>query len=590
MLDEQMREVSTLIQQGALALAEQRLLRLLAEFPDDPATHRQMALLASSSGRPELALQHMAKASRLAPDSGEFHFQLGCLLAHSGQYEQALQHFKATTSALPDFADGWYFLGITLVREKRDSDALPVLRTAHQLAPDNLKTLRALADVEFKVGFPADGLPLWQELEWKQPDNVDVRLRIGETLSRLGFHDRAITLYNQALAKAPEEAGLWMALAQAQEDSGNRLAAQQAYEQALALKPNWAFPISGLLGLQRGNVSEALVAQAMLLQKSASLPDPERALLGYELGKVHDSRGEYKAAMFCWKDANSARQRITGKPDPQRLERSVDKTIEIFQPELFQRFKGIGSTDTRFVFVVGMPRSGTTLTEQIMASHPNAFGCGELPDVALIARNLSSSMRTRQVWPEVVTSMTDTMLTESISRYSEAATRHAPTSAERLIDKAPLNFMYLGLVALMFPAARVIWCRRDPRDIAVSIYGENFAVEERLATSLEGIGHYINQQNRLMRHWQSMNLPIMELNYESLVSDIEVQAMKLLSFVGLPWDPACLEFHKSERGVQTPSRWQVKQPVHTRSIGRWRNYSSELAPLLETLDLDAPPP
>lgn len=589
MRDEQMREVSTLIQQGALAQAEQRLLRLLGEFPDDPVLHRQMALLASSS-RPELALEHMAKATRLAPDSGEFHFQLGCLLAHSGQYEQALQHFKATTSALPDFADGWYFLGITLVREKRDSDALPVLRTAHKLAPDNPKILRALADAEFKVGFPADGLPLWQELERKQPDSVDVRLRMGETLSRLGFHDRAITLYNQALVRAPGEADLWMALAQAEEDSGNRVAAQQAYEQALALRPNWAFPISGLLGLQRGKVSEALVDQAMLLQQSASLSDPERALLGYELGKMHDSRGEYKAAMSCWKDANSARQRITGKPDPQRLERSVDKTIEIFQPELFQRFKGIGSTDTRFVFVVGMPRSGTTLTEQIMASHPDAFGCGELPDVALIARNLGSSMGTRQAWPEVITAMTDTMLSESISRYSEAATRHAPTSAERLIDKAPLNFMYLGFVALMFPAARVIWCRRDPRDIAISIYGENFAIEERLATSLEGIGHYINQQNRLMRHWQSMNPSIMELNYESLVSDIEVEAMKLLSFIGLPWDPACLEFHKSERGVQTPSRWQVKQPVHTRSVGRWRNYSSELAPLLQALHLDAHSP
>ena len=165
-----------------------------------------------------------------------------------------------------------------------------------------------------------------------------------------------------------------------------------------------------------------------------------------------------------------------------------------------------------------------------------------------------------------------------------------PPDALRLIDKAPLNFNELGLISLLFPQARVIWCRRDPRDIAVSVYGENFALEERLASDLADIGHYINQQTRLMRHWQAeLPLPVLELRYEDLATDPETQARRLVEFAGLPWDRACLEFHRSERGVQTPSRWQVKQPIYTRSIGRWRHYQDHLAPLLAVLAPDAYP-
>ena len=207
--------------------------------------------------------------------------------------------------------------------------------------------------------------------------------------------------------------------------------------------------------------------------------------------------------MASWHDANNARRRMIGDPDLRRMEASVDRTIEIFKPDVFSGM-GSGNDDSRFVFIVGMPRSGTTLTEQIIASHPQAFGCGELPDIALAVRNLPVLLKTTRAWPDVAEAITNDVLAQLGSRYIDAATRHAPADALRLVDKAPLNFFYLGLIALMFPKARVVWCRRDPRDVAVSIYGENFSLEERLATDLGAIGHYINLQNRLMRHWQSV--------------------------------------------------------------------------------------
>jgi hypothetical protein len=309
-------------------------------------------------------------------------------------------------------------------------------------------------------------------------------------------------------------------------------------------------------------------------------------MLGYEMGKVFDARAEHAAAMRSWHDANAARRRERGDFDPAALARRIDATITTFDAAFFDRIEAVEdrSDDSRPVFVVGMPRSGTTLTEQILAAHPQVFGAGELLELALIARTLPTADGSPSGWPPPMDALAPGALAGATRRYLDSATRFAPSDAARIVDKEPLNFHLLGLAAAMFPQARVIWCRRDPRDIAISIYGENFSLDEPFATSLQGIGHYIRAQERLMRHWQSvLPLPILELHYETLVTDLEPQAKRLVEFLGLAWDPACLRFHESAGFVQTPSRWQVRQPVHARSIGRWRPYGPDLAPLLAVL-------
>lgn len=584
------QEVVVLLQQGALEEAGRRLARLLDQAPGHAATHQLAAQLATRRGRPDLALQHMGEACRLAPDRAEIHFQLACLQAHGGQLQPALEHFRIATRRLPDFAEGWLYLGTTLVRARRDAEALAPLRRAHELAPDDARALRALADVEFRTGWPADALPLWQALLERRADDVQARLRTGESLSRLGFQAQAVGCFREGVQLLPDSDALWLALAQAEEDNGDRDAARRSYEQALALHPEWPFALGCLLGLLRGQAPDALLDRAALVLQGDALADDDRALLGYALGKAHDARGDYRRAMACWHDANAARRRVAGTPDPTVLRQRVDRIVDAFRPELFAAAAASASDDERFVFIVGMPRSGTTLTEQILASHPQVHGCGELPDIGMVARHLAAETPATMGWPGTMALLEPDVLRDSIARYAAAATRHAPATASRLVDKEPLNFFHLGLIALMFPRARIIWCRRDPRDTAVSIYGENFALDETLATSLAGIGHYINQQARLMRHWQaSLPLSILECRYEELVAAPEAQSRRLVEFIGLPWDPACLEFHSSTRAVQSPSRWQVRQPVHTRSAGRWRHYAADLDPLLEVLEADTRP-
>ena len=580
--DEALASAIACLDAGRLQQAELLLRKLLPVHPGDPAISHLLGVTAMRAGTLDAAIAHLSHACQLAPEAADMHLELGRAQAAAGQFENAMRQFETTTRLAPDLFDGWFFLGITHLRNGRHDAALAPLRRAHDLTPARIDVLHALADAEFHAGSPGDALPLWEAVVRAQPRDLDARLKLGETCSRLELHSTAVAIYREALRTFPDSADLWMAIAQAQEDDGNRQPAQEAYLRALSLRPDWALPISGVLGLQRGKAAPELIVQAVSMQHGRQLSDPERALLGYALGKVQDAQGEYDVAMASWHDANAARRRMIGGHDRQQLERHARRLVEVFDADLFARPGIRGCDDPRPVFVVGMPRSGTTLTEQIIAAHPLALGCGELPDIPLFVRQFGSR------WPEVAPALDHAFLHQHALRYLEAALRHAPADATRLVDKAPLNYFNLGLIALLFPQARVVWCRRDPRDIALSVYSENFSLESQFATDLGDIGHYIRVQTELMHHWQSvLPLPILELQYESLVETPEAVARRLIDFVGLPWDPACLQFHRSGRGVQTPSRWQVREPIHRRSSGRWKHYAASLA-TVETLAQAAP--
>ncbi|HET9050014.1 MAG TPA: sulfotransferase [Chiayiivirga sp.] len=581
-----LQSVASLMQQGQLAQALAASQRAVSEYPLAPQAHQNLAQVASRLGQHQLALQHTAQAASLAPNNGQLQLALGCLLAHHGHSEDALIALQKSAELIPDSPEAWYFLGITLTRSHRHPEAIAALTRARGLAPAAARIRDALAEAHFQGGFPADALPLLRERVTTQPDDIDAVLKLGETLSRLQDYDDARLSFEQALQRKPAEPDLWMASAQAREDSGDRDAARAAYEQALRLRPDWVPALSGLLTLQRGEADAETLATAQRLIAHPDTSDRDIATLGYALGKVMDSRGEYRQAMNCWDRANTARKRLCGEFDLASLTERVERMLPAFDAGALAAAPA--SDEDRPLFIVGMPRSGTTLTEQILAAHPQVHGCGELPDIALIARHLPSQSGSSRIWPHIVDQIASADVVRARERYLTGASRHAPGTAVRLVDKAPMNFYALGLISLMFPLARIVWCQRDPRDVAISIYAENFSLGERFSTDLAAIGECIVLQQRLMRHWQKvLPNPILELDYQQLVTDPETQSRRLLEFAGLPWHDDCLAFHAGQRGVQTPSRWQVRQPIHTRSVGRWRNYEFALSPLMATLDAES---
>lgn len=466
----------------------------------------------------------------------------------AGDAPGALALFEQAVAVAPESAEAWFFQGVTLAELKRDDEAVVALRRAYALSPSQVAVLGTLAFTEFRRNNLEAAVPLLDALCRRQPRDLDARMKLGDALSRLGRPAEAAAVYRAATAQEPAAGDLWMALAQAEDEAGDRRAAEAAYRRTIAVRPGWVMPLAGILAMQRAQADDEHVALAQKYLEAPTLGDDGVATLGYALGKVLDGRGDHAGAMTAWQRANAARRRLTGPMDREELAARVERILKTpVEP-------GTGSDDPRPVFVVGMLRSGTTLVEQIIATHPRAAGCGEVPTLPAIAANPRDPAADAE-------------------RYLEVAVRRGSPDALRLVDKLPLNFFNLGVAARLFPNAHVVWCRRDPRDVALSNFSENTALQFPFATDLEDIAIYQAAHDRLMRHWQSvLALPILELEYEAFVADIEPQARRLIEFLGLEWDPVCLEFHASKRAVQTPSRWQVRQPVHTGSVGRWRAY------------------
>lgn len=489
----------------------------------------------------------------------------GRIAAATGDMRMAIAHFSTAyrlESANPENA---LLLGVALLRTGRSLEALPPLRTAHGLRPDTITT-QALADAEFEADHPAQAQPLLATLLKQAPNDTPLRLRLAETHSQLGNHSQALALFRDGLLLNPDDAVLHLALAQAREDAGEKEGAASAYRAALRLRPGWAMPLAGLVGLLRGQATPDLLEAARTIVDNPDIDPGERASTGYALGKALDSQKRYAEAMHIWDQANAARESQAGRFNPVELTRHLEALERSYPGDRWEK-RLVTGEEPRIVFIVGMPRSGTTLTERILASHPSVHGCGELPDLPRITRELGPH------WPSAAIDLPSNTLEGLARSYLESARRHAPPGTRVLVDKAPLNFFQLGLAASLFPDARVIWCRRDRRDVALSIYSENFSPASAFATRFESIAAYQDAEDRLLALWQrTLPLPILVQNYETLAAAPEEGARKLLQFAGLDWDPSVLRSHEYTGGVQTPSRWQVREPMHTRAIGRWKNY------------------
>jgi hypothetical protein len=314
-----------------------------------------------------------------------------------------------------------------------------------------------------------------------------------------------------------------------------------------------------------------------------------RARLLFALGHVLDARGEHARAARCLREANAldlARGARAFRPDA--YEHSIGELIDAFGPDFFGRVAGAGLDTRQPVFLVGLPRSGTTLLEQILASHPRVHGAGEL---TLAGRAFESLTRVpgrtaRSTVREILPRVGPDAIRHLARSYFDRLHVLADGGAERIVDKLPENYLYLGLIVALFPKATVIHCRRDLRDVALSCWMVDFQ-EIAWASDPGHIAANFRAYLRLMEHWRAV-LPatIHEVDYEETVADLEGVARRLLAAMGLDWDPACLEFHRNGRPVRTRSVTQVRQPLHRRSVGRWRQYERELADLFAALPVE----
>jgi tetratricopeptide (TPR) repeat protein len=563
-------DVYDLLNASRFREAGELLQMLLDENPNDADAHRTYAMLLQRDARPVEAAQAMRCAVEVEPKNVMLQLELSQILVAMGSVDEAIHVLNIVTSSNPEMVEAWHLLGMTLYKLRRDKEAQQALRRAHVLKPDDRHIARGLAEAEYAAEHYFEAIDLYESLAATQKqDDVSLYLRLSQCNRRSGNLDLALTHVQKGIEYFPDNAALWLELGWVHEGQGAATNAFAAHRHAHQLRPDWADPLASAILLDDAS---DLIKKAETLLTLNQIPNGELAYLHHALGKRADLEGSYTQAAEHWQVANRLRREADGCFERDKFSSQVNAAIASFNAEQLAASNRNAWRDERPIFVVGMPRSGTTLVEQILATHPLVHGCGELIGIVSIADEISAEAGLR--WPQDAASVDVAWLHNRAKHYLHDAQRNAGGESRRLVDKQPYNFLHLALISMLFSGARVVWCRRNPRDVAVSIFSENFSSSATYATDLDDIAFVIDQQDRLMLHWQQiLPLPLLELHYEDLVDKPETQMRRLIEFAGLPWSVDCLNFHQSQRSVQTPSRWQVRRPLHQRSVGRWQSYS-----------------
>jgi tetratricopeptide (TPR) repeat protein len=536
---------------GKPAEAESRLLAALQVAPGLVEAMNNLATVLIRQRRWPEAEGWCRRAIALEPAYADAYDTLGSILADQGQPEQAIQHFRAALNLNPDFSGAMVNLACSLVRENALSEAEAWCRRAIAIEPSLAEAYNALGMTLCAAGRVQEAIESYEQSLRLNPDLAETHHNLGYAYGNLGQFDRAEQEYAAALRLSPDDVKPYYSMAVIHRFSPEDRAVVTRIESALAQGGLTAF---------------------------------ERRQLHFALGKACDDLGDYERAFHHFHLGNELARRPFDRTAHAAW---VDQLQRWFSKSQFWHTRETYGTDLP-VFIVGVPRSGTSLVEQILATHPQIHGCGELPEVNSIAAScwsdsghfIGDSRLEPQLDGDLLASLADAYLRR---RQAEAG------RAVRITDKMPTNYFHLGLIALLFPGARVIHCRRDPLDTCLSCYFNDFKKSPAYHNRLDDLGFNYRLYLGLMEHWkQVLPLPILEVQYEELVGNIEEVSRRMVSFCGVPWDPAVLRYYENTRSVQTSSLWQVRQPIYHRAIGRWKHYARHLNPLLRELGSLAP--
>jgi tetratricopeptide (TPR) repeat protein len=553
--------------------------------------HANLGQLLADQEQLAEGLVHCRAAVRHGPDLAEAHNNLGNVLRGLERWDEAADAYAEAVRLQPGLAVAHANLGLVLRQLGKPGVALPHLRRAAELAPEDDTVWQQLAYAHGLAEDWAAAVETCERRALKKPTDADAHNELGWAYQSDARHAEAEAAYRRALALQPDHLDARLNLGGLHEELGAMAEAEACYREAEARHPRAPLPLARRAVLLRGRMPEADRDRLRYEMYRPTVPLVRLNLL-FALAHVADARGEYAEAAACLEPANAMARELRKSRnqtyDPDEHTRYVDRLIAAFTPKVMRRLCGLGDDSARPVFVFGMPRSGTTLTEQVLASHSQVFGAGELP----LAHQAMDAVPTVADRPEDMTAAVEALdsagLRQLARKYQERVQKILDRQASgrqpvRVVDKMPDNYLYLGLIALLFPRATLIYVRRDLRDVAVSCWMTHFR-SIRWADDLDSLARRISDHRRLMAHWQAvLPQPVHEVCYEQLVDDFEAEARRLVAACGLEWEPACLEFHQTARPVRTASVTQVRQPLYRKSLARWKGYEPYLAGLFNRL-------
>jgi tetratricopeptide (TPR) repeat protein len=521
------------------------------------------------------AIGALESAVQLLPSHPAAHYNLALACLNAGMSERASAGFRRAIALKSDFAHAHDKLGVALSQLGRDQDAMAAFRRAAMLEPDLADAHEHLARL-LHAGGRRDEAARAYRLAAAAPGTTQGRLNESRGLIAEGRIPEAETCLRDALVLDPNNATLHWQLANLLDEAGRFDEARPLHRRAIELDPTMVEAYHNMFASTKATEADRpMLEQMRTLAAGPGLSSQQQIAIRFAVAKALADLGDHQGAMASYDAANQLRRRLAPF-DRRQTARAFDWLIETFTPDFFARRAALGVADDRPIMILGMPRSGTTLVEQIVSSHRLVAAGGELPFWHSEAAPLATPLFVDQIAAEAG---------RLAAAYRAVLDRIAP-SASRVTDKNPFNFLWIGLIHLIFPRARIIHCQRHPVDTCLSIYTTHFGVLVDYANDRGDLVFYYRQYERLMAHWRQVLPPgtMLELRYEDLTADPEPRTRDLVAFCGLEWDPACLRPEDNPRTVHTASVWQARQPVYRSSVARWRRYEPWLGELRELLD------
>ena len=591
----------------AIALYEQAL----HSNPRSIESHNNLGNAYLELGQLDDAVSCYQRALKIAPQDAQIHCNLSNALRRLGRLDEALDSCRRALILDPKLSVAHNTLGLICVALGQLEQAAASYRQALALNARDVEALNNLGNVLRDLGDCREALSLYARAIELEPRNAVSHCNLGHTLLEFRRIHEAAASYARALELQPDSASMHLSLAAALRLQRRTAEAEQHCQAALAIDPNQVDALS-LLGELRADRGEFAEAQELFERAIALNPDfpfaffsiaAHRKMTGddtawltgaeallakrqplrheinlrYALGKYFDDIGQYENAFSNYRQANELSKRYGANYDAAKLTQRVGEIIDSFDAAFLRQRQSFACDSEIPVFIIGMPRSGTSLTEQILASHPAVFGAGELTFWgSAFAAYEAAGLKSRSG-----ASLMPGIAGDYLQRLTSLS-----AEARRVIDKMPANFLYAGLIHATFPQARIIHMQRHPLDTCLSIYFQNFFNREPYTNDFANLAHYYGEYLRITDHWR-VTLPatqLLEIPYEALIADQEGWTRRMLDFIGLPWDSKCLDFHLTNRVVITTSKWQVRQKIHAASAGRWRNYEKFVGPLLRLIE------
>lgn len=572
--------------------------KIIKTAPKNALAHHILGSALQCLGQMDAAITEYKAAIKLEPNFTQAYYFLGNIYQIMNDFEPAAESFRKAVQLQPDFFEALNNLGAVLVDLHRPIEAKQVLDKAISIDPNSLQLLCNIANFYLLESGLEKSIYYINKALSIDPNFVDALKLSGKVNYQLPNYDQALHDYKKAyeLSKEHELLGY---IAQI-------LERRSEFEEANAMiKPlidegnrDYAVIMTySALGRKYGYQEHAIELIEEVI-KTQTLDNASLLNLHSELGKQYDSLENYKNAFYNYNQANLLEQELNLQVESLNKTRDLNNTNEHdvdgwfndYPKEFWDNIPVSDNTSERPIFVIGMFRSGTTLCEQILASHPDIFGAGELTDIHTISVNLNKNKDFHDQSPASLVNATKDQFNKAAEKYLATLESHS-TDALRVVNKMPANFFHVGLISKLFPNAKFVHMIREPKDVCTSMFFQRFGSQMNFATDLELLANYHLAYQKMMKYWDSvLDINIHHVVYEDLLDNQEEITREMIEYCGLEWNEKCLSFYKSKRDVNTPSYDQVRKPLYKKSVARWKHYEEQLKPLIDKLAVNTYPP